>query len=138
MDELSFQGSCLCGGVRYAIRAKPQRFYHCHCQRCRKASGAGHSSNLMVEAAALTWLQGEPYLRRFDVPQAERFYTLFCSRCGSPMPRRVPQIDAVVIPAGSLDHEPPIKPQARIFWDSRAGWSCEDDLTRYARYPDRP
>jgi len=31
----------------------------------------------------------------------------------------------VVIPAGSLDSDPGIKPEARIFLDSHAEWSCE-------------
>jgi hypothetical protein len=43
--------------------------------------------------------------------------------------------DVVIVPAGSLDSEPPIKPQARIFWDSRAAWSCGgDSLPVYAEY----
>jgi hypothetical protein len=50
--------------------------------------------------------------------------------------RFVKEIDAVVIPAGSLDSEAPFKPQARIFWDSRAEWSCTDEpLPRHAEYP---
>ena len=47
----------------------------------------------------------------------------------------VPELNGAVIPAGSLDDEIPIKPQARIFWDSRADWSCDGDtLPRYAEY----
>ncbi len=37
-----------------------------------------------------------------------------------------------MIPAGSLDDAAPIAPQARMFSDSRASWSCTDDeLTEY-------
>jgi len=41
----------------------------------------------------------------------------------------------VLIPAGSLDTQPPVSPQGRIFWDSREKWSCEDALPVYAEYP---
>jgi hypothetical protein len=42
-----------------------------------------------------------------------------------------------MIPAGSLDDEAPIMPQARIFWGSRADWSCDgDSLPRYSEYPE--
>ena len=51
------------------------------------------------------------------------------------MPRVVPELDAVLIPAGSLDSPPPVMPQGRIFHDSRAQWSCEDELPTYAEYP---
>jgi len=53
------------------------------------------------------------------------------------MPRTIPEIDAVLIPAGSLDSESPVKPQHHIFWDSRANWSCsEDKLPVYSEYPE--
>jgi len=137
MTDVNVTGSCLCGSVRYEISGAAQRFYHCHCQRCRKTTGTGHASNLLVTpVSSLSWLAGEELLRRYKVPEAERFYNCFCSHCGSPMPRVVPELDAVVIPAGTLDVEPPIRPQARIFWDSRAAWSCSgDDIPPFPEYP---
>ena len=33
-------GSCLCGGVRYEVTAPFLRSNYCHCERCRKHSGA--------------------------------------------------------------------------------------------------
>ena len=136
MKILTFKGSCLCGSVQYELQGEPKRFYHCHCCRCRKATGTGHASNIMVKAEDFRWVQGDALLRRYKVPDAERFYSHFCSECGSAMPREVPEIGMIVIPAGSLDHEIPIRPEARIFWDSRAEWSCSDDvLPTYAEYP---
>jgi hypothetical protein len=41
----------------------------------------------------------------------------------------------VVLPAGSLDDELPIKPQARIFWGSRTDWSCGNaEIQQYEEY----
>ncbi len=137
MSHVTMNGGCLCGAVRYAINGDAQRFYHCHCRRCRKATGTGHASNLLVTPLdSIQWTAGEELLRRYKVPEAERFYNCFCSQCGSPMPRVVPELDGVLIPAGSLDGEPPIQPQARIFQDSRAEWSCSgDDIPVYSEYP---
>ncbi|HHH43893.1 MAG TPA: GFA family protein [Gammaproteobacteria bacterium] len=128
MQDVHLTGRCLCGAVQYEINGTAERFYHCHCQRCRRTTGTGHASNLLVKPeSSLTWTKGEELLRRFKVPEAERFYNCFCSQCGSPMPRRVPQLEGVVIPAGTLNEEPPMQPQARIFQDSRASWSCSGD-----------
>jgi hypothetical protein len=136
VEKASFKGSCLCGSVQYELSGEPMRFYHCHCRRCRKASGTGHASNIMVKPDQFSWLSGEELLRRYKVPEAERFYTQFCSQCGSAMPRLVSELGMIVIPAGSLDHEVDLKPQARIFWDSRSEWSCSDKaLPTYAEYP---
>jgi hypothetical protein len=124
MTARSLSGSCLCGAVRYTVSGEVQRFYHCHCSRCRKATGTGHATNLMVEGS-LTWHSGEDLIRRFKPPQAERFANAFCTRCGARVPRRIEPPGVVVIPAGSLDDEIDIRPQARIFLGSRASWSCD-------------
>ncbi len=136
MSQITVKGSCLCGDVQYEVTGETKRFYHCHCKRCRKATGTGHASNLLITPhTSISWLQGEALLSRYKVPEAERFYNCFCQRCGGPMPRVVPELDAVLIPAGSLDTPPPVLPQGRIFWDSRAEWSCHDELPVYAEYP---
>ncbi|MFV1984737.1 MAG: GFA family protein, partial [Thiohalomonadales bacterium] len=127
MSQETLTGSCLCGQISYEVTGESKKFYHCHCQRCRKASGTGHASNIMVKSESLVWLSGEDLLRRYNVPDAERFYTHFCNNCGSPMPREIPEIGMKVIPAGSLDTKPSIQPGARIFWDSRSEWSCSGD-----------
>lgn len=137
MAETKLTGSCLCGSVQYQIQGKVERFYLCHCSRCRKMTGTGHASNILVTPeTCLTWTKGESLLKRFKVPDAERFYSYFCSNCGSPMPRAMPVLNGVLIPAGSLNEEPPIKPGARIFYDSRAEWSHDDsELPVFAEYP---
>ncbi len=135
MNEVTLNGSCLCGAVRYEVTGDPQRFYHCHCSRCRKSSGTGHATNLMLTDARLIFSSGESLLKRYKVPEAERFARQFCSECGSAVARVVGEIGAVVVPAGSLDSAVPIQPQARIFWNSRAEWSCDDHaLPRHAEY----
>jgi hypothetical protein len=126
------RGSCLCGAVEYSARGPWLRFVHCHCSRCRKATGTGHATNVFTAPGNLTWLSGEQALARFDLASADSFATVFCSQCGSPLPHLTRSGAAWVIPAGSLDEEPPTRPDGRIYWRSRAGWTCEGDtLTRF-------
>jgi hypothetical protein len=80
-----------------------------------------------LQPAVLKWLSGEQQVRTFKVPEAKRFTNTFCATCGGRLPRQAKETDIVMIPAGSLDDEPPMKPQARIFSDSRASWSCADN-----------
>lgn len=128
MTAIEAGGSCLCGAIRYSVRGEAVRFYHCHCSRCRKATGTGHASNLLVTPqASLVWEAGGELLACYRVPEAARFRNCFCPQCGSPMPRSIPELDAVLLPAGSLDEPPPITPSARIFYDSRVDWSCGGD-----------
>ena len=135
MTARSLSGSCLCGAVRYVATGEEQRFYHCHCSRCRKVSGTGHASNLFMQGT-LTWSSGEELIKSFKLPEAERFTNSFCEVCGSRVPRFIEKLGMVFIPAGSLDDEPGLRPQARIFLDSRAGWSCDESvLPQFEQYP---
>jgi len=136
MSEVQLSGSCLCGSIAYEIHGDSLLFAHCHCQRCRKASGTGHASNIILKPESVQWTAGEHLLRRYKVPDAKRFAAVFCSECGSSMPRVAPDNSIAVVPAGSLDSDPGIRPDARIFQDSRAEWSClGDNVPAFDKYP---
>lgn len=123
MSSITLHGGCLCGAISYTATGEEKRFYHCHCSRCRKVTGTGHASNLFVEGA-LSWHSGKELLTSFVPPGATRFRNRFCSICGSRMPRYDEGYGTVFIPAGSLDTAPSMRPEARIFFGSRAPWSC--------------
>lgn len=135
MSSLTLRGSCLCGAVHFTATGEGRRFYHCHCSRCRKASGTGHASNLFLKGA-LSWDRGEDRVVNYKLPDADRFTNSFCVTCGARVPRFVEAFGMVFIPAGSLDDDPGIEPQARIFIGSRAAWSCgAAELPEFAEYP---
>jgi len=136
MAQQTLTGSCLCGALKYRVSGEPTRFYHCHCSRCRKASGAGHTSNLFLEKGTLEWEGDTRLMRQFKLPEAERFTRSFCDTCGGPLPREIPEFGLVMIPAGTLNDEPNIRPQARIFQDSKTSWSCSaEELPGFPDYP---
>jgi len=136
MSTQTLTGSCLCGAIGYSVTGDPSRFMHCHCSRCRKSSGTGHASNLFVNNASIDWKGDAGLIRSYKIPDAERFTRTFCSKCGGPLPREIKEIRMVFIPAGTLDVEPNIQPQARIFTASRVSWSCSgDDIPSYPDYP---
>lgn len=112
-------GSCLCGAVRFEISGEFERFFLCHCSRCRKGTGSAHAANLFSSTATIDWLSGQDSVRTYQVP-ATRHQKAFCTGCGSALPRVQPM--GLVVPAGSLDSAIEIRPDAHICWDSRAGW----------------
>ena len=134
MTEKTLSGSCLCGLIQYEVEGTPLRFVHCHCSRCRKATGTGHATNLILKPGIVDWKKSEREINHYKVPNAERFSTTFCKVCGGPLPRQLE--GRVIIPAGSLDTVPEIKPQGRIFWGSRTEWSCTAGaLPTFEEYP---
>ncbi len=115
------QGSCLCGEVRFEIEGEFERFYLCHCEYCRKDTGSAHAANLFSSTAALKWLSGAARVRQFDLPSS-RHGKCFCDTCGSALPMRQKHGQMLVVPAGSLNSDVLIRPNAHILAASRANW----------------
>ena len=129
-------GSCLCGAVAFVVTAPAVRCQHCHCSRCRKARAAAHASNFFVPIAGLRFTAGEERLRAYAVPGARYFRQVFCEACGSPMPRTDPERGIAVVPMGSLDDDPGVRPAWHIYVGSKAPWfEITDDLPQYAEMP---
>jgi len=115
------RGSCLCGRATYEIHGDFQSFFLCHCSRCRKDSGSAHGANLFSTEARLEWLSGQDRVKTFRLPET-RHQRSFCADCGSALPGLQGDGALLVVPAGSLDSEVPIRPNAHINVASRAGW----------------
>ncbi|KIX14851.1 GFA family protein [Dethiosulfatarculus sandiegensis] len=130
-----FTGSCLCGEVRFEIKGDFENFYLCHCSRCRKDTGSAHAANLFSSTAKLKWLAGEDKVTVFTLPSTQHTKA-FCSICGSALPNLQMDGDLLVVPAGSLDSDVPISPNAHIFVSSKANW--DHDLEKLPMLPELP
>ena len=120
--EPQHHGSCLCGAVAFKLQGEFDRFYLCHCSHCRKDTGSAHAANLFASAALFQWTSGQDKVRTYQLPQT-RHVRCFCSTCGSALPHVGDPF--VVVPAGSLDTDPGLAPDAHIFVGSRAAWDQE-------------
>jgi hypothetical protein len=75
-----FEGGCLCGGVRFVATGQPSGAFWCHCQSCRKHTGAPVSVFVEFDREAYTITKGE--ITRFEsTPGKTR--RGFCATCGS-------------------------------------------------------
>ncbi len=121
-------GSCLCGGIRYAVAGPLPAIGHCHCRVCRKAHGAAFGSFALVEAARLRWTRGEELLSRYvDGPDRER---LFCRRCGTTLTGASPA-GALALAVATLDVDPVSRPALHANVASKAPWfEITDDVAQ--------
>ena len=130
-----YTGSCLCGEVRFEIAGEFEHFYLCHCEYCRKDTGSAHAANLFSSTAALKWVSGEDKVRQFNLP-ATRHNRCFCGTCGSALPMIQMNGQLLVVPAGSLDSELPIRPDAHLFMSSKARWDdALEKVPTFDRFP---
>ena len=55
-------GSCLCGGVVYAIEGELRGLINCHCSRCRRARATAH----IYWGSKAHWFEVDDELPRFN------------------------------------------------------------------------
>jgi hypothetical protein len=114
----------------------PGRMMNCHCARCRRAHSAAHASNIFTDVYKFRWTRGEAQVLNYGSPADWHFGTAFCRHCGSTLPRVVRAVGIVVVPAGSLDSDPGIRPAGHGFASSKASWfDITDDLRQFAGMP---
>ncbi len=130
----SNQGSCLCKSVQYKLEGEPNSFYLCHCTRCRKVSGTAHVANLFFQDTSIEWVSGKEKVKTYALADSH-FKNSFCTQCGSQVPTTLSN-SKVMVPAGSLDTDVHIKPNAHIFCDSRANWeSSIENTPKFSEMP---
>lgn len=128
-DPSTFEGGCLCGSVRYRATTPPIRGVICHCDMCRKHSGAPALAFVHFPVGSFEWVNAAPRWYRSS-PFAERG---FCPDCGSTLGMREEVLgDRVQVSVGSLDEPDRVHVQDHVWTSSRVSWfdTC-DSLPRF-------
>ncbi|MCC5886782.1 MAG: GFA family protein [Gammaproteobacteria bacterium] len=131
----SYEGSCLCGAMRYRFDAEPAAYGCCHCRSCRKASGGAFAANIAVPAASFRLLKGAEFLKRFE--SSPNKFRCFCSNCGSPLFAHVGESPSFLrVRLGSLDSEFSTPPVCHFFTGEKADWfEITDDRPEFPAWP---
>ncbi len=132
---MSISGGCLCEAVRYECEQEAGGG-HCHCIDCRKTSGTGHCSHMIVPEDAFA-VRGE--VRFFDKPadSGNMISRGFCPTCGSAVYSTNDGMPGLVfVRASSLDDPNEFKPQMIVYTDRAAAWDHMDsELPRFEGMP---
>lgn len=105
-------GSCLCGGVTFALDEPLRNSVACHCIQCRKTSGH-YVSATQVPPGQLHITKDDTLTWYPSSPEAERG---FCNRCGSSLFwRHEADNGAVSVMSGTLDGSTGIDTEKHIF-----------------------
>ncbi len=134
MPDEVYSGSCLCGSVQVEVSGGISDIIHCHCSRCRKASGTAYATNGFVRADGFLIAKGETELNRFESAPGKHRH--FCGRCGSPVfSSNAADPERLRIRLGILDSAISERPISHNFVSSRACWDDLDArLPRYEAY----
>jgi len=123
MNE-SLTGRCLCGAVRYRCPAPIASPTLCHCESCRRASGAHVVAWLTVALAALEFTAGEPVIYQ----SSAKVRRGFCGRCGTPLTywtaKRGGEIDLTI---ATLDAPNGVVPIDHVWMSDALAWDHPAD-----------
>lgn len=111
-------GGCLCGAVRYEVRGPALQTTLCHCEDCRRASGAPVVAWTFFRGGALEWTRGEPA----SIGHADRV-RWFCAGCGTPLLFVDPSLPGFTeVNTCSLDEPGRFAPADECWLADRLGW----------------
>jgi len=114
-----FEGGCLCGAVRFVATGTPKGVFWCHCQSCRRHSGAPVSVFVGFGLQAYTVTKGE--ITKFkSSPGTTRG---FCRACGSTLTCEVVQLlSETHFHVGAFDDPAKFEPSKHFFRNEQLPW----------------
>jgi len=121
---MTLTGGCSCGLVRFAVEDNLSSRCFCHCQSCRRASGAPFVAWGTAKRADFAITQGELSVYASS-PTVQRGY---CSHCGTSLTYANdagPQ--TLDIALATLDNPEQITPEFHIWLDDKLSWVVIND-----------
>ncbi|MES0879378.1 GFA family protein [Roseibium sp. SCP14] len=115
-------GGCACGAVRYEATGEIEFSFNCHCRKCQRSTGTGHSSAFALPVSMLE-IQGD--IREFQAGSDAGVETFsgFCPNCGSPMTSRTKRFpERIYIHAATLDDPGVFHPTFSVFEECAQPW----------------
>lgn len=130
-----FSGRCLCGRISYAGR-DPQGGGHCYCDDCRRSSGTGHCSHMIVAAGNFS-VDGDVSFFESPADSGNIVSRGFCGRCGSPLySTNSGMPEMVFVRASSLDEPGVFAPMMAVYTSRAPAWdSPADTVPGFAEMP---
>ena len=124
MDAEKLTGHCYCGAVSFEVTGQPDWVGHCHCESCRRASGAVMSSFAGFRPGQVVFGGAMP--ERFTTPDGVT--RSFCGRCGSAVAfeyDRTP--NEIHLQLGLFDDLEKLPAQSHSFVAEKPSWLHADE-----------
>jgi len=113
------EGGCFCGAVRYRVTGSPLSSAICHCESCRRASGAPSVAWVTVERKGFEIVKGTPAA----YPSSPGVTRRFCGRCGSALTyENTKTPESIDITTITLDEPNRFPPTVEVWLEDRVDW----------------
>ncbi len=124
---MAIAGGCLCGAVRFEIKANaPLAVRQCWCRVCQFiGAGSGTVNAVFAKDAVTVSGPTTDYVSQAD--SGSTMHRRFCAQCGTPLFSEAEQRpNHIVVRVGSFDDPNLATPGAIIWTRSAPAWACFD------------
>ena len=117
------EGQCLCGKVRFQILTPPIWVGYCHCESCRRATGAPVVTYVGVRNVDVSFIEGKRKIFESS-PGVRRG---FCSECGTPLTYEADRFpDYVQLHISTFNDPHRFTPKEHVRYSQRISWFVPD------------
>lgn len=121
---VSHEGGCVCGAVRYRVKAQPQAGLVCHCAWCQRRTGSAFAFVAYFNEADVEFLRGRMTAYEHRSDETGRWLKIgFCPVCGTPVTHTTELRPGLRgISAGTLDDKDWFRVDRHIWSRSARPW----------------
>ncbi|WP_324752709.1 GFA family protein [Roseovarius sp. Pro17] len=132
-----YTGKCLCGKVTYVVIGPPIVVAQCHCNKCRRLSGTGHTVGAMFTSDAVT-ISGKLNEFSYLSDKNSQVTKAFCATCGSPIYGKSTRTPGhLTLTLGTMDDACGLEVEVVIFEREKPHWDqLGQDAVSFATQPD--
>ena len=121
---MSYNGTCLCGDVKFNFEYDPMMQFQCHCNICQKVFGTT-LNGLVIPEDELT-CEGE--ISKFTISggSGNDLNYHYCPRCSVIIYNKPNLFDGLIyLPAGLLADQIQFKPTVELWTENKAEWLAQ-------------
>ena len=128
MNEVSKKrGHCYCGSVSFEIDGDPVKVAHCHCESCRRSSGAAMVTSAGYRPEQIQLTGREP--KKFETDDGVT--RTFCGHCGSSFSYKKVKSNYIFVYLGLFDDPENLIPEVHMMYSEKVSWmKIDDDLPK--------
>ncbi len=117
---VTYTGGCQCGAVKFQASGAPKFVSKCHCNSCRKATGAAFSTWVGFADGQVRWLKAAPSIHASSLGAARGF----CAACGAPLTYAGEAWPGEIhILIGAFDNPNAFTPDKDVFTEDALDWA---------------
>lgn len=126
-DATKLLGHCYCGAITFEANGKPIQVGHCHCESCRRYTGAVMLSYAGYRPDQILFTAAQPTKFTTDDGVTRRF----CGRCGSSVSYEIKHSEYLYLYLGLFDQPERLTPEVHMMYSEKIEWlNVDDDLPK--------